>query len=294
MELGSKAVIGVLGAAVLGAGLYALLGSRSGSSGAAAPASGVSTEKTQAVAEGALKILSGMDSVVSLTGGHQASVEREDGALYLWTISGGAIDGPAHLDNVNWTAGEENQVVLSCKISRKDGTELNGSLRIPVQKAPVLTQFTASPAVIRPGDKAQLSWEGRNIIALVLNPGGQDVLGVTGSFEVQPKESTTYTLQATSRAGLTTSMETTVKVVGPPAITSFQATPGASGAYTITAAFQGGKAEIQADGTVLASGETSPLSAEIPAAPAGGSVTLSVTNELGASVRQTLTFVKKQ
>ena len=131
---------------------------------------------------------------------------------------------------------------------------------------------------------------------LVLDPGGRDVTALAGpGLEVKPAATTTYRLTATDAFGAVTTREVTLKVVPPPEVGSLRAepSPGAPEAFTLIGEFKGGKAELKAGDAVLASGDTSPLRAELSGVKPGASVSLLVTNEVGASVTGTLQFSLK-
>ena len=78
---------------------------------------------------------------------------------------------------------------------------------------PTVTSFNASPATIASGASATLSWSVSGATSLSLSPGG----AVTGtSVQVQPTQTTDYTLTATNAAGQV-SAHTTVTVSTVPA-----------------------------------------------------------------------------
>ncbi len=294
MSVGSKVLVGGLVVAVLGTVAYVVTRKDTPSTSTPTVGGGAAASDAMPVAEGSLPISVSENVVVSNTGGHQAAVQREDGTIFQWSIEGGTLEGQTHLDTVQWTAGVGPEVKLNCKASRKDGSEVTGSIRVPVQRAPVISRFGATPEVIKPGGTAHLSWAVEQAQALVLEPLGENVMEFKGpTFEVKPTETTTYALVATSRDGITTRSETTVRVAGDPQILAFTAAPGAAGNYSVKAEFTSGKAEISMAGQVVASGESSPLTVDLTDVKVGSVLTLTVKGETGASISQTLTFAPK-
>jgi hypothetical protein len=73
----------------------------------------------------------------------------------------------------------------------------------PSGSAPLVTSFIASPLTINEGDNSTLTWEVSGAISVMITPVVGSV-GLTGSFVVNPSETTTYTLTATNTAGSTT------------------------------------------------------------------------------------------
>jgi peptidoglycan-associated lipoprotein len=81
--------------------------------------------------------------------------------------------------------------------------------------APAVAQFTAEPSTIQRGQSATLRWEvGGDVSNVAINQGIGTVRS-TGSQQVTPTNSTTYTLTATGPGGSVTS-SATVSVVTPP------------------------------------------------------------------------------
>jgi len=81
--------------------------------------------------------------------------------------------------------------------------------------APTVAQFTAEPSTIQRGQSATLRWEiGGEVTSASINSGIGTVRS-TGSQQVTPTSSTTYTLTATGPGGTVTSLAT-VSVATPP------------------------------------------------------------------------------
>ncbi len=110
-----------------------------------------------------------------------------------------------------------------------DGGEIvTASVTVLVRPAsPKILEFTATPAEIRVGETSRLAWVTENADTLTLtNSGGSSLPtnGASGSLDVAPAETTTYTLTAASSAGESVSASVTVVVKPPlPVITSFTA-----------------------------------------------------------------------
>ncbi|HET6330930.1 MAG TPA: hypothetical protein VFF76_09100 [Holophagaceae bacterium] len=229
--------------------------------------------------------------VAAGTGGHQATVSGDAGLQYEWFIQGGAFEGDIHSQSVNWSAGVPGEVRLFCQGTNTAGKKSVTLARVQSEAPPSIEGFRATPLVVSVGHATKLSWTAKEIKTLILDPGGLDVTKASGpGFEVKPSGNLRYTLTATNNAGATVSKTVDVRVVPLPAISSL----GAQGAinigqpFTLVGVFKGGKAELRQGGTVLASGDTSPLQAQIPALKAGDSFQLTVTNEAGDSLTRTL------
>jgi hypothetical protein len=133
-------------------------------------------------------------------------------------------------------------------------------------KAPTVSVFTAAPATIAPGASATLVFAAEGADKLTLEPGAGDVTGRT-QVEVQPGETTTYTLTASNRSGSTT--RTVTVTVGPTPATGFKLsaagpiTAGTPADLTVTAVDPSGATVPSYTGTVhLVSNDAA---AELPA-----------------------------
>ena len=81
---------------------------------------------------------------------------------------------------------------------------------------PSVLSFTATPANLTEGDAAVLAWQVRGTSAPTIEPGVGAVSGASGSVEVAPAATTTYTLRAVNAAGEATAQVTvTVEPAGP-------------------------------------------------------------------------------
>lgn len=294
-------LLGTLGAAVLCAGGYGLyleskrttaLGPGGRTQDLVAPAAASDAGPGLAV----LRIET-LPVTTANSAGHEARVFGKSGLHFEWSIQGGTLDSDNQRETVLWTAGPSGNVILTCRAFDAAAMESVAAVRIPIQSAPTISGFEAVPSVLTLGSSAKLGWTVKDCRKLVLDPGGRDVTAFTGpGFDVQPTETTTYTLTATDAIGTTTTRDLTLKVVPPPEIGSLraEAKPGSPNSFTVIGEFKGGKAELKGGDAVLASGNTSPLQAELSGVKAGASVSLVVTNEAGASVTSTVQFSIKK
>lgn len=227
--------------------------------------------------------------LTALSEDHRAQVNGETGWTYEWSLVGGRITSGWSGSEVTYTAGEPGEARLTCAVRDASGRTGSASILQTIVAPPSLGLFEATPSVVSLGGSANLQWEAREVARLQLNPGGQDVLRLAG-LQVQPTETTTYTLTAANRAGTQVRKSLTLKVVPPPLIRSFSAEGGAKVGQPLTlrADFADGKAEVRQDGTTLASSSEGPLRVQVN--PKATTVyTLKVTNEGGATTSQTLT-----
>lgn len=301
-EQKTRLLIGTLSAAVVivvGYGLYQALGQAPVALvPPTAQAISPDASSTPASVPGMPPISIQADSPVPAnTGDHQASITPDSGLSYEWSIQGGTIEGDNHGSAISWTAGAGTATVLTCKATDAAGRTGSAVFRVPLGQPPTISRFEATPLVITEGSSARLSWTASGVQKLVLEPGGQDVSQYTGpAMDVKPEKTTTYTLTATSRSGLTVTRELQLKVVPPPEITALRAEPvsGSTSAFTVTGEFKGGKAELKSGGQVVASGDASPLRIQMPDLKEGSSLVFTVTNEAGTYVASTLNFSVKK
>lgn len=92
------------------------------------------------------------------------------------------------------------------------------------QGMPVVVSFTASPSTVTSGQSVTLKWVVNGATTVRLE--GTGTVPATGSQVVTPVATTTYTLTATNKAGITTATVTVTMTKGSiPVITGFTATP---------------------------------------------------------------------
>lgn len=122
------------------------------------------------------------------------------------------------------------QVTTTYRITAHRGTQTSAPAEVTVVVAsgnqPVVKTFTASPRTVQAGDPVTLTWETSNADRVAIDNGvGQQP--TTGTFEVRPMQTTTYTLSAVGPGGQATA-SVTVNVIetGDPVILRFDAVPG--------------------------------------------------------------------
>ncbi len=91
---------------------------------------------------------------------------------------------------------------------------------------PVIIAFSTSPSSISSGGTTTLLWNVTGATSVMIDPSiGQ--VDIAGTMDLQPSQSTTYTITALNSAGVVTrSAEVTVTAPSPPSIVNFSATPG--------------------------------------------------------------------
>ena len=98
---------------------------------------------------------------------------------------------------------------------------------IPTKVLPTIEYFIATPEAISPGESSILSWSTKNATNVKINR-GVGTVSATGTKEVSPEETTTYTLTAINSDGQKTAsckVEVTEVVHNPPTIEYFTAVP---------------------------------------------------------------------
>lgn len=151
---------------------------------------------------------------------------------------------------------------------------------------PVINSFTASPGTIVSGNFSTLSWAVTDADTVSINQGIGSV-AASGSQQVSPTTSTTYTLTATNEFGQSQRSVTVAVTSGfdPPTIESFTATPSTINAgesstlaWSVTDA-----TEVSIDQSVGVVSESGSLSVQ-PVATT--TYTLTATNGFGSSTEQ--------
>ncbi len=92
-------------------------------------------------------------------------------------------------------------------------------------KEPIIQSFSVSPDSLPPGSSALLRWEVRQAKSILIQPEPGNVKAID-TLRVSPEKSTTYTLTAKNRRGVTKQKKASLVVVYPlPEILSFEAQP---------------------------------------------------------------------
>ena len=86
----------------------------------------------------------------------------------------------------------------------------------PPSAAPVIGQFTVEPTTIQPGQSATLRWQVNGDVSSVSINQGIGTVRSTGSQQVSPSNSTTYTLTASGTGGSVTASATLTVAAAPP------------------------------------------------------------------------------
>lgn len=138
----------------------------------------------------------------------------------LWDVSGAdSIEIDQAVGAVANPAGSADVTPLETITYILTAVNGNGStsreVTITVIPDPVVTSFTASPTLIYGGETVTLAWEVDNFTTIEIDQGVGLVTGSSGSVEVNPAETTTYTLTATNANG-TTEATTSVTVLPVP------------------------------------------------------------------------------
>lgn len=92
-------------------------------------------------------------------------------------------------------------------------------------KQPIIESFSVSPDSLLPGGSALLRWEVKQAKSILIQPEPGNVKAID-TLRVSPEQSTTYTLTAKNRRGVTKQKKASLVVVYPlPEIVSFEAQP---------------------------------------------------------------------
>lgn len=109
--------------------------------------------------------------------------------------------------------------VFKLTVTNTDHLSASATTEVKVMAAsPVsVATFTASPSTIQPGGTSTLSWVVLNATTVTISPGVGSVNAGTGSTQVSPAATTTYTMTATGPAGtVTSSVVVTVSTAAAP------------------------------------------------------------------------------
>ena len=104
------------------------------------------------------------------------------------------------------------------------GQETTASVEVQVLPRPVLDKFTSAHSKTKPSQPTELRWQAQHYQQLILHDSGRTHNVKGSSYEVRPKRSTTYKLEALALDGHTRiSAETTIEVLLPVEIKKFTA-----------------------------------------------------------------------
>ncbi|NWF85224.1 MAG: OmpA family protein [Bryobacteraceae bacterium] len=137
-----------------------------------------------------------------------------ESATLSWRVEQGATEvsisglGPQTLaGSARVTPAATTTYILT---ARSSGGEATASVTIKVLPPVRIISFTANPSTLaKPGDSAKLTWETSGATEITLTGAGS--VSATGSLDVKPAQTTTYTLIArNSRSTVTSSVTVTV------------------------------------------------------------------------------------
>lgn len=124
------------------------------------------------------------------------------------------------------TAAYGSTVLTSCNPTDDISGVSCGSGTITIAPGVKIVFFTATPGTVGQGESSTLSWDIDNATSANINNGVGNVNPDTGSKQVSPTQTTTYTLTATGATGSKTQNVTvTVSKVNKPVIKNFTASP---------------------------------------------------------------------
>lgn len=192
-----------------------------------------------------------------------AIIQNGESTTLSWSVTGATTlsiqSGSDTLNGSNSTAISSTSVSVQPNQTTQytlTATNALGSttsnVTVNVVAVPQILSFTASPAVIRPGQSSTLSWSVSGATSLSIDNGIGTVSGT--SITVSPIETTTYKLTCMNDAGSLVYASVTVGVVSPPTVLSFTASP-----------------------SIISSGQTSTLGFTV-----SGATTLSIDNGIGS------------
>jgi len=167
------------------------------------------------------------------------------------------------------------------------GGSTTSTVAVLVVANPVISAFSASPALITAGNTSILSCTFTGGTG-VITPGGSAITS-GGTNNVTPATTTDYTLTVTNTAGTAVTQTITVTVVAAPVITSFtNSGPVPSGSSALlTAQFTGGEGIVTPGLGAILSGVALPTGSLTASTP----FTLTVTNAAGTSTTATTTVI---
>jgi sugar lactone lactonase YvrE len=155
-----------------------------------------------------------------VTGAVSLSISNSGGVLQVGSLT--AVAG----NSVSITPSATDTYVLTA--TDRAGNTTTANVLITVVPLPVITSFSASPALVTNGQSTTLNWTTTGTTVLNIDNGIGQV--AYNSVVINPSVTTTYTLTAYNEAGASTSAQTTVTVVLAPTISSFTANPAIIGA----------------------------------------------------------------
>ena len=154
-----------------------------------------------------------------------------DPLTFQWSqITGPAVSlSGANTAKATFTAAQGQTYTFRLTVKDPSGSQSFARTTVTTTNpTPVrVIQFTATPATIAPGAHAQLRWEVDGADTVTITPGAAgNVDPKTGTLDVAPAQTTTYTLTAKGAGGTVTANTTVTVSAGPgPQIIRFAASP---------------------------------------------------------------------
>ena len=152
----------------------------------------------------------------------ELEIFRGETTTLLWDASGAdSIEIDQGIGAVANPAGSADVTPTETTTYTLTATNGNGSaspqITVTVIPDPVVTSFTVLPSIVYTGETVTLAWEADNFTTLEIDQGVGIVTDPSGSVEVNPTETTTYTFTATNDFGTTEATgSVTVLPVPPP------------------------------------------------------------------------------
>gem|GEM_PF-5714365 len=199
------------------------------------------------------------------------------------TLDGGAVNGSSYTTPAGLGATTTFSLIATTTCNGVSVSSAPTQVRVkvtPVNGMPTINSFTSGASRIPTGTEVTLAWAvDGNLSGVVLS--GVGPVGASGSIQVHPSSTTTYTLLATNTTG-TVEKSLTVEVTQAP-IVSFQANPTAiaSGGSCVLNAVVTGATSVSVNQGVGALGAGGGNPVVKPTATT--TYTLTATNALGAT-----------
>jgi len=184
---------------------------------------------------------------------------------------------------------------FTLNVTNSQGAVASQTLTVEALHPPEIQSLSAVPPTVTQGDVSSLRWSlAGDISEARLDPPGVNVLQLQ-SYDVTPAATTSYRLYVANASGASASESVQVKVVPPPGIVSFTATPASSvlhGTVLLTPVFAAGAGEIEIETGNMSYTLLSPVMSgdSVDSGKLVRSTTfrIVVRNEAGAEVNETL------
>lgn len=99
------------------------------------------------------------------------------------------------------------------------------TVTVAAPNTPVVTEFAAQPQAVQRGGSVTLRWATQNASTVDIDQGVGSGLPASGTVQITPADSTTYTLTARGASGTATAQLTVTVTAPPPGVSSFTASP---------------------------------------------------------------------